>query len=63
MYEGEIGFDFGLLGRVWARRVVPIWNGVVARSLEEIKEGAERRAIAHERRRNSTSEGDPGKVP
>jgi hypothetical protein len=62
-YEGEIGFDLGLLGRLWARRVVPIWDGVVARSLEEIKEGAERRAIAHERRGHSTSEGDPGRVP
>jgi len=63
VYEGEIGFDLGLLGRLWARRVVPVWNGVVARSLEQIKEVAERRAIAHERRASSTPEGDPGRVP
>lgn len=50
VYTGELGLDLWWLGRWWAGRVVPVWNGVVQRSLEEVRAGAEARAAARARR-------------
>lgn len=50
-YTGELGVDLGSFGGTWARRfVVPPWNDVVRRSLEDVKAGAEERAAARARR-------------
>ncbi len=49
-YGGELGFDLWFLGRLRARQTVPFWMRVVTRSLEGIKEGAEQRAAARNRR-------------
>jgi hypothetical protein len=44
-YDGELGIDYFLLGRIAARRwVLPQWNRTVAGHLEEVKLQAERRA-------------------
>jgi len=44
-YDGQLGIDFFLLGRVAARRwVLPQWNRAVAEHLDEVQEIAERRA-------------------
>jgi hypothetical protein len=44
-YDGEIGIDFFLLGRIAGRRwVVPQWRGAVAEHLTAVKARAEQRA-------------------
>lgn len=44
-YDGELGIDFFLLGRLAARHwVLPQWNQAVADHLEEVQQIAERRA-------------------
>lgn len=51
-YDGELGIDFFVLGRIAGRHwVVPQWNRAVAEHLAEVKERAEQRAAAAERRR------------
>mgnify|MGYP005848324023 CR=1 FL=1 len=45
-YRGELGTDLWALGRAWGARVAPVWEAAVRRSLERIKEAAERRAAA-----------------
>ena len=46
-YEGEIGIDFFVLGRLAARHWVrPQWEGAVRRHLEDVKQGAEERAAS-----------------
>ncbi len=54
-YAGELGLDLWVLGRLWARRVVPAWNRVVQASLEGVKRAAEERAVARDRRERSTA--------
>lgn len=50
-YRGELGIDFWLLGRLAGRFVVaPEWERQVRPHVEELKEGAERRARARRRR-------------
>lgn len=46
-YTGELGTDLGPLGRAWGARVATVWEDTVRTSLEHIREGAERRALAH----------------
>lgn len=43
-YTGELGTDLWALGRAWGARVAPVWDEAVRRSLERIREAAERRA-------------------
>lgn len=43
-YRGELGTDLWALGRAWGDRVAPVWEEAVRRSLEQIREAAERRA-------------------
>jgi hypothetical protein len=44
-YDGELGIDFFLLGRIAARRwVIPQWHRAVGEHLEAVKAGAEQRA-------------------
>jgi hypothetical protein len=43
-YRGELGTDLWALGRAWGDRVAPAWEEAVRRSLEQIREAAERRA-------------------
>ena len=44
-YDGELGIDFFLLGRIAGRRwVVPQWHRAVAAHLEAVKAQAEQRA-------------------
>lgn len=43
-YRGELGTDLWALGRAWGSRVAPVWEETVRRSLEQIREAAERRA-------------------
>jgi hypothetical protein len=45
-YHGELGADLWALGRWWSRRVAQKWEATVARSLEDVKREAERRARA-----------------
>ncbi len=52
-YRGELGTDLWALGRAWGDRVAPVWEETVRRSLEQIREAAERRA----RSRASRDEG------
>lgn len=49
-YRGEIGTDLWALGRAWADRVAPVWEEAVRRSLERIREAAERRAASRSSR-------------
>ncbi|MFQ5947280.1 MAG: SRPBCC family protein [Acidimicrobiia bacterium] len=50
-YRGQLGIDFWLLGRLAGRYWVrPVWERAVEASLEQIKEGAEKRASARRRR-------------
>jgi hypothetical protein len=50
-YDGELGIDFFVLGRIAGRRwVVPQWNRAVAEHLAEVKTRAEQRAQAAQRR-------------
>jgi hypothetical protein len=50
VYTGEIGTDLWALGAWWARRVATPWERAVARSLEQIRTEAERRAGQRPRR-------------
>jgi hypothetical protein len=50
-YEGEVGIDFFVLGRIAARRWVrPQWERTVREHLEDVKERAEQRAAAQRSR-------------
>jgi hypothetical protein len=49
-YAGELGVDLPLIASWYAKKVVPIWNRTVERSLEGVKASAEERARAHARR-------------
>ncbi|MCA1726999.1 MAG: SRPBCC family protein [Actinobacteria bacterium] len=50
-YRGELGADLWALGRLYGGRIVkPVWQDVVRRSLEDVKQAAEERAFARERR-------------
>ena len=50
-YEGEIGIDFFVLGRLAGRHWVrPQWERGVRRHLDSVKRGAEERAASQERR-------------
>lgn len=50
-YRGKLGADLWALGRLYGGRIVkPVWEDVVRRSLEEVKQAAEERALARERR-------------
>ena len=50
-YEGEVGIDFFVLGRIAARRWVrPQWERTVREHLEDVKERAEQRAAARRSR-------------
>ncbi len=49
-YEGELGTDFGLLGRVWGKQVAAKWVATVEGSVARIAEEAERRATSLSRR-------------
>jgi hypothetical protein len=52
-YDGEIGIDFFLLGRIAARRWVrPQWERTVREHLEDLKDRAEQRAAAHRKRQD-----------
>ena len=43
-YEGELGTDLWALGRAWGNRVATVWEETVRRSLDQIRDAAERRA-------------------
>jgi hypothetical protein len=44
-YDGELGIDFSLLGRIAARRwVIPQWHRAVGEHLDDVKARAEQRA-------------------
>jgi hypothetical protein len=43
-YRGELGTDFGPLGRWWACVVAPRWEGAVAATFDNVRTEAERRA-------------------
>ena len=46
-YTGELSADLWWLGRWWGGRIVaPTWEGVVARSIADIKAASEARAAA-----------------
>jgi hypothetical protein len=50
-YRGELGADLWALGRLYGGRIVkPVWEDVVRRSIEEVKQAAEERTEARERR-------------
>jgi hypothetical protein len=50
-YDGELGIDFFLLGRLAARRwVIPQWHRAVGEHLDTVKAQAEQRAQARRRR-------------
>jgi hypothetical protein len=50
-YRGELGADLWALGRLYGGRIVkPVWEDVVRRSLEEVKQAAEERAQVREGR-------------
>lgn len=50
-YRGQMGADLWLIGSLYASKLVkPIWEGTVADTLEQIKQGAEKRAEARRRR-------------
>lgn len=55
-YEGELGIDFFVLGRLAARRWVrPQWERTVREHLDEVKDRAERRAAARRSRQRGES--------
>ena len=43
-YEGELGTDLWAFGRAWGNRVATVWEETVRRSLDQIRDAAERRA-------------------
>jgi hypothetical protein len=43
-YHGELGTDLWALGRAWGNRVAAVWEETVRRSLDQIRDAAERRA-------------------
>ena len=43
-YDGELGTDLWALGRAWGNRVAAVWEETVRRSLDQIRDAAERRA-------------------
>jgi hypothetical protein len=43
-YDGELGTDLWLLGRIWGAAVARTWEATVAASLQNVSEEAERRA-------------------
>jgi hypothetical protein len=43
-YDGELGADLWLLGRIWGAAVARSWEATVAASLQNVSEEAERRA-------------------
>lgn len=45
-YDGDPGTDLWALGRAWGNRVAAVWEAAVRRSLDQIREAAERRARA-----------------
>src|SRR5215472_4869543 len=45
-YDGELGSDFGAVGRRWADTVAASWEAAVRRSFDSIKAEAERRSGA-----------------
>lgn len=53
-YTGELGSDLWWIGRLWGRRVAPVWTEVVRASLERIKAGAEARSAMQDRRQEHT---------
>jgi hypothetical protein len=59
-YDGELGIDFFLLGRIAARRwVIPQWHGAVREHLDDVKARAEQRA---QRARARDSADGPGRA-
>lgn len=53
-YRGQMGADLWLPGSLYVRKLVkPIWEGTVSDTLEQIKQGAEKRAEARRRREQS----------
>jgi hypothetical protein len=59
-YDGELGIDFFLLGRIAGRRwVVPQWHRAVAEHLDAVKAQAEQRA---QRARSRDSADGPGRA-
>ena len=59
-YDGELGTDFWQLGAAWGQLVSRVWVRTVQSSLDDVREGAERRAAAHRRR---VSPGSPPPAP
>jgi len=58
-YDGELGIDYFLLGRLAARHwVVPQWKRAVAAHLEEVSRIAEQRAAQAEARSRASGPGD-----
>lgn len=56
-YDGELGIDFFVLGRIAGRRwVVPQWHRAVGQHLDDVKERAEQRS---RRARSRASADDP----
>ena len=59
-YDGELGIDFFLLGRIAGRRwVIPQWHRAVGEHLNAVKAQAEQRA---QRARSRESADDPGRA-
>jgi hypothetical protein len=59
-YDGELGIDFFLLGRIAARRwVIPQWHRAVREHLDDVKARAEQRA---QRARARDSADGPGRA-
>lgn len=54
-YRGELGTDLWALGRTWGDRVAPVWEDAVRRSLERIREAAERRVRSRASRGEGTA--------
>jgi hypothetical protein len=54
-YDGELGTDLWGLGRTWGSRVAAAWEDAVRRSLDRIKDAAERRAATQAARDASTT--------
>jgi hypothetical protein len=54
VYTGEIGIDYFVLGRIAGRRwAVPQWERTVRKHLDDLKQRAEQRAAARQRRAGS----------
>lgn len=52
-YDGELGTDFGVLGKRWGSLVARTWENAVRSSLGDIQRRSEARAVAHRRREQS----------